>query len=214
MTALRYGASAQTILRDLRSDFGKTAPVVYSVDFEANLPERLAEDYYERQTILGDYLRMIRYYEENEEQRLNTDAFMPESARAWAERERLRRAIAKRRREDGESADVSELAARLKTLDERDYPAETSALYALTSLDVAEGDDDKADARDEAEKLAERRRALREAAALGVDLLSETDGATGLLEGLSTKSLTKKNRVISAELRNFQKNLDEKEIGS
>ena len=64
------------------------------------------------------------------------------------------------------------------------------------------------------EKLAERRRALREAAALGVDLLSETDGATGLLEGLSTKSLTKKNRVISAELRNFQKNLDEKEIGS
>lgn len=214
LTALRYGTTAQTILRDLRSDFGKTAPVFYSVDFEANLPERLAEDYYERQTILGDYLRMIRYYEENEEQGLNVDEFMPESARAWAERERLRRAIAKRRREDGEVADVSDLASRLKALDERDYPAETSALYALASLDAPEGDDEKGDSRDEAEKLEERRRALREAAALGVDLLSETDGAAGLLAGLTTKSLTKKNRVISAELRNFQKNLDEKEIGS
>ena len=157
---------------------------------------------------------MIRYYEENEEQGLNVDEFMPESARAWAERERLRRAIAKRRREDGEVADVSDLASRLKALDERDYPAETSALYALASLDAPEGDDEKGDSRDEAEKLEERRRALREAAALGVDLLSETDGAAGLLAGLTTKSLTKKNRVISAELRNFQKNLDEKEIGS
>ena len=82
LTALRYGTTAQTILRDLRSDFGKTAPVFYSVDFEANLPERLAEDYYERQTILGDYLRMIRYYEENEEQGLNVDATRRRSSKS------------------------------------------------------------------------------------------------------------------------------------
>ncbi len=87
-------------------------------------------------------------------------------------------------------------------------------LYNATSFDapgVGDTEEGKVLLR---EKLEERRAALREAAALGVDLLSENDSPAALLSGATTKGLTMKNRVIAAELRNLQKNIDEKEIGS
>ena len=214
LPALRYGATTQTIVRDLRSDFAKEAPIVYAVDFEPVVPDKMPEEMYERQTILGDYLRMIRYYSENEGDELDVEAFMPESMRAWAARERVKNEIAAKRRIDGDSADVAELAARLKTLESKDFPAETPVLYSLTSFDAPNAGDTEEGKAIRQEKLEQRRRALREAAALGVDLLSENDSPAALLSGSTTKGLNKKNRVIAAELRNLQRNIDEKEIGS
>ncbi len=214
LPALRYGATTQTLVRDLRADFAKEPPVVFAVDFEPIVPDKVPEEMYERQTILGDYLRMIRYYSENEGEEINVEAFMPESMRAWAARERVRHEISERRRTEGESADVSELLARLKTLESKDFPPETATLYNMTSFDTPGAGDSDEDKLLRSEKLEQRRAALREAAALGVDLLSENDSPAALLSGATTKGLTMKNRVIAAELRNLQKNIDEKEIGS
>ncbi len=75
LQALRYGNLTPTILRDLRSDFGKTAPVVYSVDLTPILPDNPVDELLERQTILGDYLRMIRYYLENPDEKIDVEAF-------------------------------------------------------------------------------------------------------------------------------------------
>ncbi|MGI6400790.1 MAG: metallophosphoesterase family protein [Thermoguttaceae bacterium] len=214
LSALRYGATSQTIVRDLRSDFAKEAPVVYAVDFEPVLPESMPEEMYERQTILGDYLRMIRYYSVNEAEEIDIEAFMPDSMRAWAARERVKNEIADKRRNDGDSSDVAELTARLKALESKDLPPETSTLYHLTSFDSPNVNATEEGKRVLREKLEQRRTALREAAALGVDLLSENDSPAALLSGNTTKGLSKKNRVIAAEMRNLQRIIDEKEIGS
>lgn len=215
LPALRYGATTQTIVRDLRSDFAKEAPVIYAVDFEPTVPDKMPEEMYERQTILGDYLRMIRYYSENPDEAIDVETFMPESMRAWASRERIKAEIAQKRRVDGDAADVAELAARLKPLEAKDFSPETALLYGMTGFDIPGATADSEEGKRARERKAEeRRRALHEAAALGVDLLSENDSPAALLSGDTTKGLTKKNRVIASELRNLQKNIDEKEMGS
>lgn len=216
LPALRYGATAQTILRDLRADFAKVAPVVYAVDLEPVLPERMPEEMYERQSILGDYLRMIRYYWENPKEEIDVESFMPGELRDWAELQRAKRELEARRRAEGENAEVGDLTGKIAMLEAKDFRNEAAVLYALASLDASLTGDDSEDDVAHVSKLAERRRfALLEAAALGVDLLSETDSPVALLNGNgATKSLPKKNRVVAAELRNLQKKLDEKEIES
>ena len=215
LPVLRYGSTSQTILRDLRADFAKDAPVVYPVDLEPILPEKMTEDMYDLQSILGDYLRMIRYYWENPNEKINVEPFLPEELRNWAELERTKREIEARRRADGENADLGDLPAKLASLESKDFRSEVATLYDLTSFEPA-NDSDRADAPDVAAVLVERRKkALLEAAALGVDLLAETDSPVALLNGsTTTKSLPKKNRAVAAELRNLQKNLDGKEVDS
>lgn len=214
LPVLRYGTTTQTILRDLRADFAKAAPVVYAVDLEPVLPERMPEEMYERQTILGDYLRMIRYYWENPKEEIDVEAFMPDELRDWAALQRTKREIETRRRVDGENADLGDLPSKLAALEAKDFRSEAAVLFGLTAFDDALGVE--VDDPNYAAQLAARRRfALLEAAALGVDLLSETDSPVALLNGnATTKSLPKKNRVVAAELRNLQKNLDGKEIES
>ncbi|MDO5310006.1 MAG: hypothetical protein Q4G03_11025 [Planctomycetia bacterium] len=218
LSALRYGATTQTIIRDLRADFAKTPPIVLAIDFEPNLPERMPEEMYERQTILGDYLRMIRYYWDNPAEKIDVEAFMPEEMRAWATRERLKREVALRRSDDADPTELAELTAKLQALEAREFPAEASILYELTSLDPsltlnAQGDEIVSSAQ-KSEKEAQRREALLEASALGVDLLAENDSPAALLAGATTKGLSKKNRIVASELRDLQKNLDGKELGS
>ncbi|MBQ9372376.1 MAG: hypothetical protein IJU03_09310 [Thermoguttaceae bacterium] len=215
LPALRYGATTQTIVRDLRTDFTKTYPIVYVVDFEPILTDNTPEEMYERQTILGDYLRMVRYYRENPKERIDIEQFMPEEMRDWGARERIKNEIATRRAAEGETADLGELATRLAALDAKQYSPETGALYELTTFDASPSGDllDAVGLR-ASDKESQRRAALLEAAALGADLLAENDSPVALLEGGVAKGLTKKNRVVAAELRSMQKNLDGKEIGS
>ena len=216
LPVLRYGPSTQTILRDLRTDFAKTAPVIYAVDLEPVLPERMPEEMYERQTILGDYLRMIRYYWETPGEEIDVEASMPAEMRDWAALVRAKREIEARRRVDGENADLGDLPARVAALEAKDFRPEIAALLDLTTFDPATAGSESIDDAARAAELASRRRAaLLEAAALGVDLLSETDSPVALLNGNNTtKTLPKKNRAVASELRNLQKNLDGKEIDS
>ena len=215
LPALRYGTAAQTILRDLRADFATSAPIIYAVDIEPVLPEKMPEEMYERQTILGDYLRMIRYYWENPSEEIDLESFMPNEVRDWAALARVKREIANRRRLDGETADLGDLPARLAALEAKEFRPEVAELFDLTSFDP-DLDDAGVDEAARAAAIAERRRAaLLEAAALGVDLLSETDSPVALLNsGATTKALPKKNRAVAAELRELSRNLDGKELDS
>ncbi len=216
LPVLRYGPSTQTILRDLRADFAKTAPIIYAVDLEPVLPERTPEEMYERQTILGDYLRMIRYYQETPTEEIDVEESMPAEMRDWAALLRAKREIELRRRVDGENADLGDLPARVAALETKDFRSETAALLDLTTFDPSSSSREPSEDDAWAAELASRRReALLEAAALGVDLLSETDSPVALLNGNNTtKSLPKKNRAVASELRNLQRNIDGKEIDS
>ena len=216
LPVLRYGAAASSILRDLRSDFAKNPPVIYSVDLEPNLPEKAPEEMYERQTILGDYLRMIRYYWENPTEEIDVEAFMPDELRDWAKLQRVKREIETRRRVDGDAADLGDLPNRLAALQAKDFRNEVANLYDLTAFEPNVQEGETIDEATRVARLSERRRAaLVEATALGVDLLTDTDSPVALLNGSgSTKTLPKKNRAVISELRGLQKNLDGKEMDS
>lgn len=216
LPVLRYGAATPTILRDLRTDFAKAAPIIYTVDLEPILPERMPEEMYERQTILGDYLRMIRYYWENPSEEIDIESAVPAELREWAALVRAKREIEARRRADGEKADLGDLPARVAALEAKGFRSELACLLDITTFDPklmsSEYGEDEARA---AELELRRREALLEAAVLGVDLLSETDSPVALLKGnTTTKTLPKKNRTIAKELRSLQRNLDGKEIDS
>ena len=210
--AFRYGTLAQALLRDLRADFGKTAPVVYSVDFVPTVPESAPEELFERQTILGDYLRMLRYYLENPGEKIDVEGFFSEELRDWVACERAKRALENRRRNDDE-ADVAE-ALRVAA-EAKDFRPELPTLFDLLALDSlgstedGEPNADAADVERERIRAARRRKALLEASALGVDLLSENETVASIVGGL--KGAPKKNRDVLAELRNLQKNIEGKE---
>ncbi|MCF0233692.1 MAG: metallophosphoesterase [Thermoguttaceae bacterium] len=203
---LRYGNLTQTILRDLRADFGKTAPIVYAVDFLATLPEKFSDDLYERQTILGDYLRMVRFYMENPDDKIDVEIFFPEELRDWAARERLKRELESRRRTEGETPEILELSAKLQALETKEFRADVPTLFDLLAFESVEASEPESAA---ARRAARRIAALREATALGVDLLSETD--VGVVSTGPAKGALKKNRDVLAELRNLQKNVEGKE---
>lgn len=64
--ALRRGQLAAELLGRLRADFGCAPPApAWSVSLESELPDDLPIEWYEQQTILGEYLRDLRHYEIN-----------------------------------------------------------------------------------------------------------------------------------------------------
>lgn len=82
---LRYGNLVPTILRDVRSDFGKEEPIVYCVDIEPSIPETFEPSLYDQQTILGDFLRITHFYRENPDQPISLSDFFPDDMREYLE---------------------------------------------------------------------------------------------------------------------------------
>ncbi|MBN1394867.1 MAG: hypothetical protein JW959_07580 [Pirellulales bacterium] len=110
---LRRGSLAAELIERLRGDYGYRSPAAWSVSLEAEPSQTWPRDWYEQETIRGDFLRAVRQFQMNPGEPLGLEAYLAEADRG------------------GELAVVAELA---------DEPA--------------------------------RERALREAAALGVDLLT------------------------------------------
>ena len=155
---------------------------------------------------------MLRYYLENPGEKIDVEGFFSEELRDWVACERAKRALENRRRGD----DEPEVAEALRVATEaKDFRPELPALFdllALDSLDSTEDGEQSGDAADgewERIRAARRRKALLEASALGVDLLSENETVASIVGGL--KGAPKKNRDVLAELRNLQKNIEGKE---
>jgi hypothetical protein len=68
---------AAELLDRLRADFGTAPPApTWSVALESELPEDLPVEWYEQQTILGEYLRDLRHYEINPSVPLDLDGYL------------------------------------------------------------------------------------------------------------------------------------------
>jgi hypothetical protein len=75
--AIRRGPLAAELLDRLRADFGTAPPApTWSVALESELPEDLPVEWYEQQTILGEYLRDLRHYEINPSVPLDLDGYL------------------------------------------------------------------------------------------------------------------------------------------
>ncbi len=65
---LRQGGVADELTDTLRRRFGMTKPGVWTVGLDVVPPERLPRAWYEEDTILGDLLRLVRHYQEHEDE--------------------------------------------------------------------------------------------------------------------------------------------------
>ncbi|MDO5554423.1 MAG: DNA repair exonuclease [Planctomycetia bacterium] len=176
---LRYENLASSLLRDLRSDFAKSEPVVYSVDIRPCLPDSLSSDYYDQETILGDYLRMLHYYQENPDEPLKVENFFPEELLEYIYRRRkLEELKADQVRRSASEVD-SDNAALLSGEQIRTFRPEVPSIISYLSLSqeileyTRSGQADKVLVEQRRRRLNElRTEALQEAAMLGMELLS------------------------------------------
>jgi hypothetical protein len=74
---LRRGSLTADLLSELRSVYGKEEPITWSVSLTLLLPEQLPKTYYEQQTILGDFLRSVKHFQDNPNEMIDLESYLP-----------------------------------------------------------------------------------------------------------------------------------------
>lgn len=75
---LRRGSLATELLGWLRSEYGFGPPAAWSLALEVELPAALPPEWYEQETIRGDFLRAIRQLQVNSAEPLDLDSYLAE----------------------------------------------------------------------------------------------------------------------------------------
>jgi DNA repair protein SbcD/Mre11 len=82
MDELRQGTLSADVLEGLRAEHGRASPAAWSVSLDVEPDAALPSALYEQETILGDFLRAIRQYENNADAPLGLEAYVAESHQA------------------------------------------------------------------------------------------------------------------------------------
>jgi DNA repair protein SbcD/Mre11 len=80
--SLRRAGGAAALLDRLRGDYGYRQPPAWSVSIEVELSETLPPEWYEQETIRGDFLRAIRQLQMNPDEPLALEQYLAETHRA------------------------------------------------------------------------------------------------------------------------------------
>lgn len=81
---LRGATLAKELLESLRSEHGFGPPAAWSVAMTTESTAVLLPEWYEQQTIRGDFLRQLRHYQMNPEQSLELESYLTEQHLAGA----------------------------------------------------------------------------------------------------------------------------------
>ena len=81
---LRHGKLAAELLQWLRSDYGYRSPAAWSMSLEVEVSETLPPEWYEQETIRGDFLRAVRQLQMNPAEPLALESYMAETHLAGA----------------------------------------------------------------------------------------------------------------------------------
>ena len=76
---LQRGSLAAELVQWLRSDYGRRSPAAWSVSLEVELSETLPPEWYEQETIRGDFLRAVRQLQMNPEEPVALESYMAET---------------------------------------------------------------------------------------------------------------------------------------
>jgi hypothetical protein len=76
---LRRGSLAADLLERLRREYGFGPPAAWSVSLESEAEETLPADWYQQQTIRGDFLRAVQHLETHPSEPLGLEAYLTES---------------------------------------------------------------------------------------------------------------------------------------
>jgi hypothetical protein len=71
---------ADELLVDLRRQFGERAPFLWSVSISCDSPLSVPAEWYDQETCLGDFLRVVRDFE-TQETAFDLQHFLPENVR-------------------------------------------------------------------------------------------------------------------------------------
>lgn len=82
LAELRRGSQSGELLERLRGDFGHRSPAAWSVSLDVELAETLPPEWYEQETIRGDFLRVIRQWQMNADEPLGLENYLAESHQA------------------------------------------------------------------------------------------------------------------------------------
>jgi hypothetical protein len=79
---LQCGRFAADLLDRLRADYGFSSPSAWSLSINVEPADRLPEEWYEQETIRGDFLREIRRLEMNSDEPLGFETYVSEAHQA------------------------------------------------------------------------------------------------------------------------------------
>ena len=78
LSQLRRGGLAGELLDMLRSEYGSGPPVAWSVSLDVELSDALPSQWYEQETICGDFLRAVRQLQVNEDEPFDLQSYVAE----------------------------------------------------------------------------------------------------------------------------------------
>ena len=84
---LRRGGLPNDLLSELRAMYGQDEPMLWSVSLSVLMPEQLPKSYYEQQTIVGDFLRSVKHFQDNPQELLHLGGYIPKN---WEHEETIK----------------------------------------------------------------------------------------------------------------------------
>ena len=76
---LRRGGLTNDLLSELRAMYGQDEPMTWSVSISVLVPEQLPKSHYEQQTILGDFLRSVKHFQDNPAELIHLGGYIPKN---------------------------------------------------------------------------------------------------------------------------------------
>jgi DNA repair exonuclease SbcCD nuclease subunit len=77
VTQLRPGTEVDAFIERLQKRAAKRQPLCWTVNLECNAPATVPEEWYDQETILGDFLRQIKEVESSSRKSLELEALLP-----------------------------------------------------------------------------------------------------------------------------------------
>ena len=87
---LRRSGLTQDLLSELRAMYGQDEPMTWSVSISVLVPEQLPKAHYEQQTILGDFLRSVKHFQDNPKELIHLGGYIPKN---WEHEEEVKKLL-------------------------------------------------------------------------------------------------------------------------
>jgi hypothetical protein len=76
---LRRSKFPEELLSKLRTLYGQDEPMTWSVSISVLVPDQLPKTQYEQQTILGDFLRSVKHFQDNPQELIHLGGYIPKN---------------------------------------------------------------------------------------------------------------------------------------
>jgi len=87
---LRRGGLTNDLLSELRAMYGQAEPMTWSVSISVLVPDQLPNAAYEQQTILGDFLRSVKHFQDHPQELIHLGGYIPKN---WEHEETIKQLL-------------------------------------------------------------------------------------------------------------------------